>query len=556
MAAVQDKIKKIIAEAAGANINQVKLEHPELEQFGDYSTNIALALKGGRKLADEIAGKIKKDELIEGVNVAGPGFINITLSKKYLIGEMEKIKPAGDGYGKSDLMKGRKMMVEFAHPNTHKELHIGHMRTLITGEAISRILSNAGATVFRANYQGDIGPHVAKAIWGTTELLRERKMSWDDAEKLEPLARAHLLGEGYIRGNQDYEEKKKEIDGLNSKIYAGDLEIKEIYERTRRWSLVYYDIFYSRFGTKFDRLFFESEVAAEGKQLVQQNTPRVFEVSEGAVIFDGEKYGLHKRVFITKDGNPTYEGKEMALAYLQYKTFPFDTVIHVVANEQTGYFQVVIKALELIDPIFSGREFHLSMGMVNLVGRKMSSRTGEIMTVDGMLDEVRLNLPVKTEDGHISEVITLGAVKYSVLKTHPTMNVTFDIKQSVNLEGNSGPYLQYTFARTQSVIVKAGVHENYTSENYGMNTEEEAIVRYLHRYSEVAEEAALRYSPNLICNYLYELAQRFNKFYNQHSILSADNQETIEFRLKITTAIGQVIKNGLKLLGIEALERM
>jgi arginyl-tRNA synthetase len=282
----------------------------------------------------------------------------------------------------------------------------------------------------------------------------------------------------------------------------------------------------------------------------------VFEVSDGAVIFDGEKYGLHKRVFITGDGNTTYEGKDMALVYKQYADFPFDTNIHVVANEQTGYFQVIIKAIELIEPKFTGKEYHLPMGMVNLVGRKISSRTGDILTVDGLLDEVKQLLPVKSDD-KTDEAIVMGAVKYSVLKTHPTLNVSFDIKQSVNLEGNSGPYLQYTYARSQSVLSKSKTgKEGNIEAGYTPNNEELHVLRYLYRFPEVVEEAAERYSPNLVCNYVYELAQRFNKFYNQHSILSADNDYKRRFRLDLTKSVGQILENGLQLLGIKALEKM
>ena len=560
---IKNSIRLVIAEAAQINQEEISVEHPEVEEFGEYSTNIALVLKGGKKLAEKIAAKIEKNGLIDSVNVDGPGFINIRMKNEFLVGILNEIESLTNKFGSGEVLKGKKIMVEFAHPNTHKELHIGHMRTLITGEAVARILSFEGAEVFRANYQGDIGPHVAKAIWGTEKILCERGLGWEDADKLNNAQKAHLLGEGYVRGNTDYDQNKSEIDTLNIKIYAHDQEVAPVYELTRRWSLNYYDTFYNRFGTKFDKLYFESGMANHGKKIVTENVGRVFEVSDGAIIFDGAKYGLHKRVFVTTDGNPTYEGKEMALAYAQIADFAFDKVVHVVANEQKGYFDVVIKVLEILDKQFEGREFHLSMGMVNLVGRKMSSRTGEILTVDGLLDEVRSLLPIKVDDEDISEAVTIGAVKYSVLKPQPTMNVAFDIKQSVSLEGNSGPYLQYTFARTQSVLSKSQISNSKFQtgaklqiQNLSLNKEELAVLRWIYRFPEVVEDAAKRFSPNLVCSYLYELAQRFNSFYNQHSILSADNSDLIVFRLKLTNAVGQVLKNGLELLGIAALERM
>lgn len=555
---IADDIKVKIAKAAGIEVEQVKLEHPEREEFGDYSTNIALILKGGRQLAEKIAGKIKEDEMIKKVEVAGSGFINVWL-------QTDVLSKSFDSLLIDQKLRNKKIMVEFAHPNTHKELHIGHMRTLITGEALSRILTAVGATVFRANYQGDVGPHVAKSIWGTQKLLEERKLSWSDVNEWDALKRAHLLGEGYVKGSGEYEANKVEIDELNTRIYQRDEQTGEVYQQTRRWSLDYYDTFYKRFGTKFDRLYFESEVDTLGKKLVEEQVGKIFEKSEGAIIFDGERYGLHKRVFVTAAGNPTYEAKDMALAPLQFSEFQFDTCIHIVANEQASYFQVIIKALELLDPKFKGREFHLSMGMVQLVGQKMSSRTGVIMTVDGLLDEVKsevvkmINREDKSDEevGEIAEKVTLGAVKYSVLKTHPTLNTAFDIKTSITVDGNSGPYLQYTYARTKSVLAKnkEGVADKDWG-SYEFNSEEMAVLRYLIRFPEVVEEAAIRYAPNLVCNYLYELAQKYNSFYNQHSVLSADNSEAKSFRLAMTKAVGEVLKDGLNLLGIAAPERM
>jgi arginyl-tRNA synthetase len=299
--------------------------------------------------------------------------------------------------------------------------------------------------------------------------------------------------------------------------------------------------------------------------LVKANVGRVFEESEGAIIFDGEKFGLHKRVFLTAAGTPTYEGKEMALAYRQFEDFSFDKNIHVVANEQVGYFQVVIKAIEMLDPKFVGREQHLSMGMIQLVGKKISSRTGVVLTVDGLLDEVKESVrPLIKSEGmnerereEVAEKVTMAAVKYSVLKTDPTMNSQFDIKQSVSLEGNSGPYLLYTYARTRAVVRKSGeaVSSVQVGSDRELNPEEMSIIRHVYQFGEVVDEAAVRYSPNLVANYLYDLAQKYNSFYNKHTILGAA-ADVKGFRLILTDAVGQVLKNGLKVLGIEVLERM
>jgi arginyl-tRNA synthetase len=460
-------------------------------------------------------------------------------------------------------VKGKKIMVEYAHPNTHKEMHIGHMRTLITGEALSRIFEASGATVFRANYQGDIGPHVAKALYGIEILMKERGLALAEVEKWNNTAKAHFLGEGYVRGNKDYEAEKEVIDSINTKLYQKDSSIQSLYEKTRGWSLDYYEDFYKRFYTHFDKLFFESEVAQAGKRIVEENVGKVFRVENGATIFPGEHYGLHTRVFITQAGNPTYEGKEMGNAEAEYKAFPFDLKMHIVASEQAGYFQVVFKALDLIDPEkFVGRQHHLSMGMVTLTDRKMSSRTGDVLTVDWLIDQVRARVEKLATEGKISsekvdetiEMITIGAIKYSVLRGGTGQNVAFDIETSVSLDGNSGPYLQYTYARTQSILTKSGISDlKLQGSNVQANAEELQLLRKLSQFNDVVVSAAENYAPNHLATYLFELAQGFNNFYQKHKVIGSKEED---FRLSLVAATGNTLKRGLMLLGIHAPEKM
>ncbi len=554
------------------SLDKIAIDFPPLE-FGDYTTSFPIkfwrdfGFKDPQEFASFLVEKLQKDKdltkIISKIEVAGPGFINFWLDEKLLARQLQEILKQGDKFGRTKTIQ-QKIMVEYAHPNTHKEMHIGHMRTLITGEALARIFEAAGAKVFRANYQGDIGPHVAKSIWGTTKILEERNQTWEQWEAKPSFEKAHLLGEGYVRGNVDYESHKDQIDDLNAKLYCRAKEVTPVYLRTRKWSLDYYDNFYKRFGTCFDRLFFESEVADPGKKLVMKNIGKVFEKSDNAIIFDGEKYGLHKRVFVTSDGYPTYEGKEMALAEKQRRIFKFDKNVHVVANEQAEYFKVVFKAIELLDPWFKGREYHLSMGMVNLVNQKMSSRQGIVITVDSLLEDVKslVKQLIKTEGktnaeiDDIAEKATLAAVKYSVLKTHPTLNVEFDLQQSVNLEGSSGPYIQYAFARSQSVIEKAKGKGRGVSRGQNpvvLNDDELTIMRWLVKFPEILIRSAEQMAPNFICSYLFELCQKFNYFYQKNRIIGSENES---FRLLLTKVVSQVIKNGLWLLGIEAPERM
>lgn len=561
---IKKDLKDVLSEMGFAK--EPEVTQPKDISKGDFTTNIAfLASKELKKspqdIAEEIVVKLSHLEYLEKIEVV-KGFINFWISNNFLSASLNKLLEQGYQPENTSL-QGQKVMVEYAHPNTHKEMHIGHMRTLITGEAISRLLESQGSKVFRANYQGDIGPHVSKALYGIQKIMKYRGLALEEIKKWSHKDKAHLLGEGYVIGSSDYEGHKEEIDAINSSLYKKSEDLWPLYEETRRWSLDYYQDFYTRFYTRFDRLFFESEMAECGKKIVLENMPKVFTQDQGALIFSGEKYGLHTRVFVTKDGNPTYEGKEMCNALTQYQTFPFDKKIHVVASEQKGYFEVVFKALELIDPKkFKDKQIHLSMGMVQLSDRKISSRTGEVLTVDWLVDEVKEKVNEMLKEGRIkaddkekvAEQITIGAIKYSVLKVGVGQNVAFDIQKSVSLDGDSGPYLQYTYARTRSVLAKTGAKpEKMEIGKSKLETEEENLLRLIYRYPQIVEEAALKYSPNVLASYLFDVAQSFNLFYQKHKILGS---ETENLRIFIALITARVLKLGLETLGIETPEQM
>lgn len=573
---ITEELKNIILEAGQKlklpiNKEEIKIEHPADVNFGDYSTNIAMALakeekKNPKELATLVCQSIGllDSRFIEKVEVAGAGFINFYLKPEYLIKEAEIINY--DIEFKKKLSKNladKKIMVEFAHPNTHKELHIGHMRTLITGESLARIFQMVGVSVFRANYQGDIGPHVAKSIWGTKKILTSSGENFDQWETKSFTNKAHLLGKGYALGCTEYEENKPEIDKLNQDLYDQKPEVMSDYTRTREWSLGYYNEFYQRFGTKFDKLFFESEITENGKKIVESLIGNILQKSDGAIIFDGEKYGLHKRVFETSQNTLTYEGKELGLAYAQKSVFEYDKNIHVVANEQAGYFKVVIKVMELMDEWFKGRQFHLPMGMVQLIGKKMSSRTGEIITVDSLLDEVKSTIRplikteglTKTEIENVAEAVTLGSVKFSILKSDPTSNSIFDIKKSVDIEGDSGPYLQYTYARCKSVLSKTQIKEtkNINETLKEINQDEMGLLKVFYKFEEKIIEASERFSPSIVAEYILEVARKYNEFYAKNRIIG---ESEVVFRLFLTQTTASVIKIGLNLLGIDTVDKM
>ncbi|HWS48653.1 MAG TPA: arginine--tRNA ligase [Candidatus Methanoperedens sp.] len=525
-----------------------KIEHPSVSKFGDY------AVRTGKPLEN-----LSENSIVEKIEFMA-GFSNIWLKEKVLVDQAKNILSSKYNEELKEENIGKKMMVEFAHPNTHKELHIGHMRTLITGEALARLFETTGATAFRANYQGDIGPHVAKAIWGVQKMLKQENQTLTDWETKANSEKAHFLGKAYALGCADYDaDNKDEIDKINHNLYAKDPDIMDIYKITRKWSLDYYNDFYARFYTTYDKLFFESEITEDGKKIVEANIGKLFEKGdEGAIIFDGEKYGLHKRVFITGAGTVTYEGKEMGLAYVQKAQFEYDKNIHVVGNEQSGYFKVVLKAMSLLDPWFEGRQYHLPMGMVTFADRKMSSRTGDIVTVDSILDETtKAILPLlKNEEmdkKYTAEVITIGAVKFSVLKSDPTQNTIFDVKKSVDLNGNSGPYLQYTYARCQSVIEKSQKLETRNEKLEMWNEEELGLLRYFYQFSEKIVEAAERYNPAILAEYLLNFSRKYNEFYGKCRIIGEPEEER---RVFLTQVTAKILKDGLNILGIKTVEKM
>ena len=331
-----------------------------------------------------------------------------------------------------------------------------------------------------------------------------------------------------------------------------------LYETGRQWSLEAFEVIYKRLGTKFDFYYFESEVGEPGKKLVLEFLKKgVFEKSDGAIIFRGEKMGLHNRVFINSLGLPTYEAKEMGLAPTKYKDFPYDVSIIVTGNEVSAYFKVVLAALSKVSPDLAKKTTHIGHGMVRLPEGKMSSRTGNIKTGEWLLDETKKRLleayPSMQES--IAEKVAVGAVKYALLRVGVGRDIVFNFDSSLSFEGESGPYLQYTYARTQSVLKKIKSEKLKVKSEKELTGEEQLALRLLYRFPEIAEEAAENYAPSTLCTYLFDLAQAFNLFYQKDPILSAE-EKTRELRIVLTKRVGEVLKTGLHLLGIAAPQRM
>ncbi len=557
----KEKIKKSLAAALqkiGVKDIDIDLEHPSNSAFGDYSTSVALKLakplkKNPLAIAQLIADNFPQNDIVAKVDVLKPGFVNFWLSTDYLIEQLLKEKIV---YPKFHLGKEHKVMVEYAHPNTHKLFHIGHLRNIATGEAIVRLFEAAGNKVIRTNYQGDIGLHIAKCLYKIQNSESRIQNLHTLHEKIK------FLGEAYAEGQKAYEtdEKAKQaILDINRMIYEQDPKINDLWQETRQWSLDYYEEIYKRVDSHFDRLYFESELPKRGMEICQQAAKiGILEKSQGAIVFDGKKYGLDTRVFINSLGLPTYEGKEMALAEKEFSDFgELDKNIHVVTPEQKSFFKITFKVEELLDPKkYKDRQYHLVYEWVKLKSGKMSSREGNVVEGSWLLDETRKKIQASFQcDDDVAEILAVASVKYSFLKSGVQNPIAFDIHESISLEGNSGPYLLYTYVRCQSVLKKTDLRTFRLSDLPTITAEDSNLLRTLYQFPEIVGKATESFAPNQIANYLYGLAQKFNLFYQKSPILKAEG-ETKNLRVMLTQVTANVLKNGLYLLGIKTVNRM
>lgn len=670
MSSFKDELKILLKQIlAGMGVTDVtpEVEVPEDTTHGDYSTAVALKLaKTLKKPPMDIAlqvvnkvkaqksrlrrgfdgqAKIKSEDInhnmykngqkmspklpllpilqdIDRVEVVKPGFINFFLTETKLSSQLSKVLNEKETYGTSHSEdQGRRIVMEFTDPNPFKEFHIGHLYSNSVGESLSRILESTGNTVRRVNYQGDVGMHVAKAIWGFLHLPELDASGFKSKSLGEQIK---LLANAYASGATAFEEDSlaaNEMKDLNRLIFIAAQElmaekgfqpmvdyrqnasidkaklakVKDLYDFGRTASLAYFESIYKRLGTKFDGYYFESRVGEVGVKIVRDHvSDGIFEESGGAIVFRGEKSGLHTRVFINSLGLPTYEAKELGLAPSKYEDFPYDRSIIVTGKEINEYFKVLIAALSAVNPELGKKTIHIGHGMVKLPEGKMSSRTGKVLTGEWLLEEVKkeiYNILQKSETKYdkeqqnlIVEKAAVAAVKYSLLKVSLPSDISFDLGKSVSFEGDSGPYLQYTYARCESVLRKAKDWPQVTSDkqnkdksDLSLNSEELAVTRLLFHFPEVVADAAKNLTPNTLCGYLFKLAQTFNLFYAKHSILGSDKRQVIRdkqendknqkhvsasglsliaYRLSLTAATAQVLKNGLYLLGIEVLEQM
>jgi len=550
--AMQKRLKQVLQttlQGLGVvlELASIPLEHPSDLQNGDYATGVALqvAKQAGMKpkeLAEKIVSILGEVVGVAKIEIAGPGFINFYLSSEAIGATLEDARTSAK-WGANENEKEKKIMVEYTDPNPFKEFHIGHLMSNAIGEAFTRLLDFSGATVVRANWQGDVGPHVAKTIWGK---MQKPELGW---------------GEAYAYGSEHYEENKEVVDEINKKVYEkNNEEINTLYAEGRKVSLERFEEIYRVLGTKFDYYFFEGIEGLEGVEIVKTHLrDGVFEESQGAVVFPGEKYGLHTRVFLTSKGLPTYEAKELGLNKAKFEKEPdLDESIIVTAQEQEDYFKVILKAIEIIFPDIGRKTKHIPHGMMRFAEGKMSSRKGNVITGESLLADLTDAARERAKESRaedpekLAEQVAVAAVKYQILRQATGKDIVFNREQALSLEGDSGPYIQYAHARACAIMEKAD--EQGVNAKVDVRADPTALSRLAARFPDIVERAAQNLEPQLVANYLVGFAGAFNSWYAQEQIL--DGTEKAAHKVALADAARQTLKNGLWLLGIPAPERM
>lgn len=578
-----DNLREILAKAVqhvyGID-TEIELTIAPENTGADYATNLAMQLaklvhKSPMVIAEELKAEIEESDKQDfEISVARPGFLNFRMSDDVLrdkIGGLAKrIEMTEQSYA------GKVVVCEFSDPNPFKVLHVGHLYTSIVGDSIARLLECAGARVVRANFGGDVGLHVGKTLW-TLGQEGQKKPTIEDIAK------------AYVEGTRAYEENEtahSEITKTNAAVYdialhnRHDSDLAELYWYGRELSYNYFKDFYAQIGVHFDKYYPESTVASRGLEEVQIGLDRgVYDESDGAVVYRGEKLGLHTRVFINREGLPTYEAKDVGLIFTKWDDWHFDESVVITGNDIVDYMKVVLASVSELEPKLSERTRHLAHGQVKLVGNeKMSSRKGNFLKAVDVMDLVKAELAKITEQ--TDPKVVLAAVKYAFLKYRLGGDIIFEPQESVAMTGNSGVYLLYAVVRAKKILgqplgtgqddggegnIGSGAETSQkTDGNVGYASivaqDEEKVNPYVRklgikviRYLEILSEAISEKSPSKLCTYLYELAQEFSRFYEHVKVAGSDNERELR---ELVAAYVRVMEHGLGLLGIEVPEEM
>lgn len=562
---MKEQIENLIKTALkNLNIEEVvfAVENPSDINNGDYSTNVAMVCakkigKNPRELAEKIITEIStRQDLvgIEKIEVAGSGFINFYLSKEYFKSILIKITEENNQWGNSTLNLGKNILVEHSSPNLFKPFHIGHLMNNTIGESIVQLAKSSGAEVTTMTFPSDISIGIAKAIFTLLEKIKHGPIDVGN-EIVE-------YGNAYVEGTRRYEEDKtihervKEIaDNLYSQKPSDEWDM---FVKCKAINISYFEQMTKRLGSKFDSYEYESEAGVKGSEIVEDNTPKVFTKSEGAIVYipDESRKDINTAVFINSQGNPTYEAKDLGLLSIKFNKYLPDISIFITDNQQVSHFEVVLDAARKINTSWAEKSLHVSHGRMSFKGEKMSSRLGGVPIAEELLNAVGEDIIKRSPDlsKETQDMIAIAAIKFSILRAAAGKDINFDPEISLSFEGDSGPYLQYTTVRSFSLIQKAKeagllpAFENTSSEITNLE-------KILEKFPGIVERSTIEWSSHHIVSYLLVLAQAFNSWYANTKIIDKENPET-PYNLCLTQAVSQTLKNGLKLLGIETPEKM
>ena len=583
-----DAVIKAVKELYGTDIDLaiINIQETRKEFVGQVTLVTFPLIKFSKKSPEQTGNEIGEyfaNNLTEiaGFNVV-KGFLNLSLTDSFWTNKLfnEILDPKFAQFK----LNGKKVMVEYSSPNTNKPLHLGHIRNNLLGFSVAEILAAAGYEVVKTNLVNDRGIHICKSM------LAWQKFGNGETPNSSGLKGDHLVGKYYVlfdkeykkqiealiaAGNSEEESKKNaplivEAQEMLLKWEAGDPDVISLWKTMNSWVYEGFTETYKTLGVNFDKFYFESGTYLLGKDIIEEGLQKgvFFKKEDSSVWIDLTDEGLDQKLLLRSDGTSVYMTQDLGTAQLKYNDFHMDKSIYVVGNEQDYHFKVLFTILKKLGKEGAAGLFHLSYGMVDLPSGKMKSREGTVVDADDLMNEMQQTARVHTENlGKINDfvdeekmelyhTIGLGALKYFLLKVDPKKRLLFDPNESVDFQGHTGPFIQYTHARIRSVLNRVDVVPTEYVYNEKLDSEERDLIVALSNYPEVIQTAAEGYSPAIIANYVYDLAKIYNKFYHEKSILQAESDEIKQFRIKLTIASGKVVKHAMNLLGIEVPERM
>lgn len=588
------KVQEAVKNLYGIEVNeqQVQLQKTRPEFEGDITLVVFPFVKAARKAPAQVAteiGETLKGELVEKYN-AVQGFLNLSIAQTYWLAQLQTIADT-ENYGQQTRTKedGSQplMMVEYSSPNTNKPLHLGHVRNNLLGYSIAKIQEANGWKVVKTNIVNDRGIHICKSM------LAWLKFGNGETPESSGKKGDHLIGDYYVRFDVEYKKQIKELmaQGMDEetakkeaplikeaqamllKWEQGDAEVRALWQKMNSWVYAGFDETYRQMGVGFDKIYYESNTYLEGKKEVERGLKEglFYRREDGSVWADLTQNGLDEKLLLRADGTSVYMTQDIGTAKLRFQDYPIDKMVYVVGNEQEYHFKVLSILLDRLGFPFGKELVHFSYGMVELPNGKMKSREGTVVDADDlmaqMIDDAREiskdkvnTLPDITADeaNEIARIVGLGALKYFILKVDPRKNMLFNPAESIDFNGNTGPFIQYTYARIQSVLRKA--EANHTAQDFSgvktLNDKELALIQRLADFPAAVRQAGNDFSPAVIANYAYSLACDFNSFYHDYSILNESDADVRALRLTLSATVAKVIRSAMSLLGIEVPNRM